>query len=76
MAEVRFITVPHKTEAILFVDACLGVITLPQARTNAVIVKGGGTVPVEGTVEEILNKLKSAREVAKKAARKQPKGDK
>lgn len=60
MTDVIFQRLPNKEETILFSHAIVGITELRNMQAIGVIVLGGGTVPVEGTKDEILKKIRAA----------------
>lgn len=61
---VALTKVPDKQEVFLFTDAIAGVFNMPAIKAVGVIVIGGGTIPVEGTVPQILDIIKAAKSAA------------
>lgn len=61
MSEVKLNRLPDRTPVTLFANMIIGTTWLSSAHAVGVIVNGGGTVPVDGTEEEVLNQIRMAR---------------
>lgn len=56
-----FMHTVHKTEVIVFADMIIGVFYFIGFKSTTLMGAGGSPIPVEGTVEEAIEKLKQAR---------------
>ena len=64
MTEVHFVHTQFKTDVVIYKEQVFAVTFAPMQKSVVVVAVGGAAVPVEGSIDEVRNKIQEAGKVA------------
>ena len=65
MTEIVFTHTQFKSDVVIYADLIFGAMVAPAMKSVVVLGPGGVSVPVEGTLPEVLEKIRAAKSASK-----------